>query len=196
MRPPPSARSPMIALADRRFGQLRDQRRQRAGIERSERLRALERVDRRLEPEQHADAAGRDLGPHLQSLGVRPRSACRGRGGSRDPAPTATARPTAAGRDARIISRSVPISSSKSGKSETTCSTPAPASPSARAMPTSSSRAAVSVGVGSPRLVRWFNVRDVVKPERSGAHACRRDAAHLRRSRPASPARGRRRAGP
>ena len=31
-------------------------------------------------------------------------------------------------------------------------------------MPTSSSRAAVSVGVGSPRLVRWFNVLDVVKP--------------------------------
>jgi len=27
-------------------------------------------------------------------------------------------------------------------------------------MPTSSSRAAVRVGVGSPRLVRWFSVRD------------------------------------
>jgi hypothetical protein len=31
-------------------------------------------------------------------------------------------------------------------------------------MPTSSSRAAVSVGVGSPRLVRWLMVREVEKP--------------------------------
>ena len=39
-----------------------------------------------------------------------------------------------------------------------------PVWPMARAMPTSSSRAAVSVGVGSPRLVRWLRVREVVKP--------------------------------
>ena len=31
-------------------------------------------------------------------------------------------------------------------------------------MPASSSAAAVSVGVQSPRLVRWLRVREVVKP--------------------------------
>jgi hypothetical protein len=60
-------------------------------------------------------------------------------------------------------------SSSTSAKSDTTWSTPRPVVPMARAMPTSSSRAAVSVGVGSPRLVRWFIVRDVVKPSAPAA---------------------------
>ena len=43
--------------------------------------------------------------------------------------------------------------------------------PRAAAMPTSSSASAVSVGVGSPRLVRWFSVRDVVKPSAPAATA-------------------------
>ena len=41
---------------------------------------------------------------------------------------------------------------------------PARCAPIASAMPTSSSASAVSVGVNSPRLVRWLSVRDVVKP--------------------------------
>ena len=65
--------------------------------------------------------------------------------------------------DARIISRRV-SPSLRSLKSDTTWSTPRPVSPMARAMPTSSSRAAVRVGVGSPRLVRWLSVREVVNP--------------------------------
>ena len=49
----------------------------------------------------------------------------------------------------------------------------------ARAMPTSSSRAAVSVGVGSPRLVRWLSVREVVKPSAPARMPSAAMAAHL-----------------
>ena len=46
-------------------------------------------------------------------------------------------------------------------------------SPSAEAMPASSSAAAVSVGVHSPVLVRWFLVREVVKPSAPASIASR-----------------------
>ena len=41
--------------------------------------------------------------------------------------------------------------------------------PMASAMPTSSARSAVSVGVKAPVLVRWFMVRDVEKPRAPAA---------------------------
>ena len=75
--------------------------------------------------------------------------------------------------DSAAMRRKMPISSSTSMKSDTSWSTPFPASPRARAMPTSSSASAVSVGVGSPRLVRWFSVREVVKPRAPSSTACR-----------------------
>ena len=70
--------------------------------------------------------------------------------------------------DASTMRRMIANSASRSRKSDTTSSTP-PASPITVAMPTSSSAAAVSVGVGSPRLVRWLVVRDVVKPSAPAA---------------------------
>jgi hypothetical protein len=66
--------------------------------------------------------------------------------------------------DRSAIVRKRPNSASTSAKSDTTCSTPLPVAPMADEIPTSSSSAAVSVGVSSPRLVRWFMVRDVVNP--------------------------------
>ena len=70
--------------------------------------------------------------------------------------------------DSSTMRRNVPNSVSRSRKSETTSSTP-PASLISLAMPTSSSAAAVSVGVGSPRLVLWFMVREVVNPRAPAA---------------------------
>ncbi len=46
-------------------------------------------------------------------------------------------------------------------------------------MPTSSSLAAVKVGVGSPRLVRWLSVREVVKPRAPARDPFGGEAAHL-----------------
>ena len=57
-------------------------------------------------------------------------------------------------------------------------------------------RAAVSVGVGSPRLVRWLRVRDVVNPRAPARDAFGGRGGPSRRSRRRSPARGRRRARP
>ena len=85
---------------------------------------APQRVHRALQAEQDADGSGRHLGPHRQALGVGGDRAGRGSSGSRRRRPSARARPTAGRPDARIISSSVSPSVSKSGKSETTCSTP------------------------------------------------------------------------
>ena len=108
---------------------------------------------------------GRRPAPAPRARPRSPRRSRRGCGGSgAGCAAPARQRSRAAGRDTSAIARNVPISSSRSMKSETTCNTPAPVAPIALAMPTSSSRAAVSVGVGSPVLVRWFSVREVVNP--------------------------------
>ena len=77
------------------------------------------------------------------------------------------------------VPHDVANSSSMSRKSETTCEHAAPARRSPLAMPTSSSAAAVSVGVGSPRLVRWLSVREVVKPSAPASTASRGEPAHL-----------------
>ena len=45
-------------------------------------------------------------------------------------------------------------------------------------MPTSSSASAVSVGVGSPVLVRWLSVREVVKPSAPASIASRGERGH------------------
>ena len=45
-------------------------------------------------------------------------------------------------------------------------------------MPTSSSASAVSVGVSSPLLVRWFSVRDVVNPSAPASIASRAMLRH------------------
>ncbi len=79
--------------------------------------------------------------------------------------------------DSSAIRRKIANSASTSAKSETTWSTPRPVVPIARAMPTSSSALAVRVGVNSPRLVRWFNVRDVVKPSAPCSIAARASVA-------------------
>ena len=79
--------------------------------------------------------------------------------------------------DSSAMRRKIANSASTSAKSETTCSTPCPVVPIARAMPTSSSALAVSVGVSSPRLVRWFSVRDVVNPSAPCSIASRASAA-------------------
>ena len=55
-------------------------------------------------------------------------------------------------------------SAAGSSKSEITCRTPVPKAPRADAIPTSSSAAAVKLGVCSPRLDLWLTVRDVVNP--------------------------------
>ena len=66
--------------------------------------------------------------------------------------------------DASTIRRSMANSASGSVKSDTTWSTPRPASAMPMAMAVSSSSLAVRVAIGSPALVRWLRVRDVPKP--------------------------------
>ena len=69
------------------------------------------------------------------------------------------------GRPEASTSRRIrPNSAWGSAKSETNCSTPRPAAFSPRAIPISSSSAAVRVGVGWPSEVRWLRVREVEKP--------------------------------
>ena len=64
-------------------------------------------------------------------------------------------------------------------KSDTTCSTPLPVSPIAFGDADELfARARSNVGVGSPVLVRWLSVREVVKPERAGLDRRGRDATH------------------
>ena len=79
--------------------------------------------------------------------------------------------------DRSAIRRNIENSPSTSLKSETTCSTPRPLFPISSAIPISSSASAVSVGVNSPRLVRWFIVRDVVKPSAPASIAPRASRA-------------------
>ena len=62
------------------------------------------------------------------------------------------------------MSRKMANSAAGSSKSEITCRTPVPRAPRADAMPTSSSAAAVRLGVCSPRLDLWLTVREVVNP--------------------------------
>ena len=79
--------------------------------------------------------------------------------------------------DSSTRRRSIVNSAAPPLKSDTTCRTPLPVPPSARAMPTSSSSLASRLGVGEPSLERWFSVRDVEKPSApaSTAAAARRD---------------------
>jgi len=66
--------------------------------------------------------------------------------------------------DVSTIARSSANSECSSSKSPTASITPQPASPSPRAMPSSSAWPAVRLGVKAPSRERWFFVRDVVKP--------------------------------
>ena len=68
-------------------------------------------------------------------------------------------------------------SCSRSTKSDTTSNTPRPASRMPRAMPSSSASVAVRLGVKSPSRVRWFLVRDVVKPSAPASSASRVSSA-------------------
>ena len=83
--------------------------------------------------------------------------------------------------DTSHMSRNIRNSRSRSVKSETSWNTPVPPAPTAAAMPTSSSAAAVRVGVKSPVDVLWFAVRLVEKPRAPAAipSAARRPIAAM-----------------
>ena len=142
---------------------------------------------------------GRDLGPHLQALGV---------GGlegvaavRRYPVPGRAWRQRDRQRpagDPHHLAAACSISFVEVGEVGDDLQHPC-----ARAAPIAAGDAdqllagrRVSVGVGSPRLVRWFSVREVVKPSAPASHALGGEPAHLGDLRRRSPVRDRRRAGP
>ncbi len=137
-------------------------------------------MQRRLEPEQQADRSRCDLAGHRQAGSRSPR---RWRRADRatDPAPPGSARPrsTRAGPIVRPwLARS--RTRRRSRRSPTPPAAPlGRSSPEPRRCPTSSRRSARSEGVGSPRLLRWLRVREVVNPSAPARTAPNGELRHL-----------------
>jgi hypothetical protein len=128
-----------------------------------------ERVERALQPEQQAHGPRRHLGAHGDAVGVGLAEQVE------QAAPVAAqaldhrerqgpARPLGHGPEQPELGVEV-------GEVGHRLEDALPVAPMASAMPISSSASAVRVGVGSPLLVRWLSVREVVKPSAPAATA-------------------------